>query len=257
MAFTCSDSLTPAKSFPFSPAYSVYLDVDILAKHNPIQHSLSADNNTTTCSVISNGEDTLVACLPFRMVFCGGFLISVVSLSGCQTSSHAENGAVLGGLLGAGTGAIIGHASGNTGAGAAIGAGVGALSGAAIGHGQDEVEAKNRAMIAQQLGRQVNPGAVTPTDVIAMVHAGVNEDLIINHVRAHGMATPLQTNDLIYLQQQNISPRLIAAMQAAPPPPQPQPQQPQTVIIEESAPPPVVIGYGPYYGPRYHHYHGW
>jgi hypothetical protein len=131
---------------------------------------------------------------------------------------------------------------------------VGALSGAAIGHGQDEVEAKNRALIAQQLGRQVNPGAVTPTDVVTMIRAGVNEDLVINHVRAHGMAVPLQTNDLIYLQQQNISPRLIAAMQSAPPP---APQQPQTVIVEESAPPPVVIGYGPYWGPRYHHYHGW
>jgi hypothetical protein len=190
-----------------------------------------------------------------RMVLFSGFLFSIVSLSGCQTDSHAGQGAVLGGLLGAGTGAVIGHATGNTGAGAAIGAGVGALSGAAIGHGQDEIEAKNRAMIAQQMGRQVNPGAVTITDIMSMRQAGVNEDLIINHIRAHGMAVPLQTNDLIYLQQQNVSPRLIAAMQAAPPPPQ-QPPPPQTVIVEQ-APPPIVVGVGPCWGPRYHHYHHW
>ena len=84
-------------------------------------------------------------------------------------------------------------AVGNTGAGAAIGAGVGALSGAAIGNSMDEVEAKNRAMIAQQLGRQVDPNAVTVADVIAMTRANVNEDLVINHIHAHGMAAPLQT----------------------------------------------------------------
>jgi hypothetical protein len=186
-----------------------------------------------------------------------GSLFSIASLSGCQSASHSEKGALFGGLLGAGTGAIVGHAVGNTGAGAAIGAGVGALSGAAIGNGQDEIEAKNRALISQQLGRQVAPGAVTPSDVITMTQAGVHEDLIINHVRAHGMAAPMQTNDLIYLQQQNISPRVIAAMQAAPPSPPPQPQQPQTVIVQEAAPPPVVVGFGPYWGPRHHYYHHW
>ena len=125
--------------------------------------------------------------------------------------------------------ALIGAATGHAGAGAAIGAGVGALTGAAIGHGQDEMEARNRALIAQQLGRQVSPGAVTPNDVIAMTRAGVNEELILNHIRAHGMAAPLQPQDLIALQQQGISPRVIATMQACPP--QPPPAQP--VVVEQ------------------------
>ena len=60
-------------------------------------------------------------------------------------------------------------------------------------------------MIAQQLGRQVSAGAVTPNDVIAMTRAGVNEELILNHIRAHGMAAPLQPQDLIALQQQGIT----------------------------------------------------
>jgi hypothetical protein len=156
----------------------------------------------------------------------------------------------MGGLGGAGVGALIGHATGNTGAGAAIGAGVGALSGAAIGSGMDDMEARNRAMIESQLGRRVAAGSVTINDVVAMTQAHVNEDLIVNHVRAHGMAAPLQTNDLIALQQQGVSARVISAMQAPPPAP---PQQ-QTVIVREPAPPPVIVG--GYYGyPRYYHPH--
>jgi hypothetical protein len=181
-----------------------------------------------------------------------GLTLVVVLPSGCCSPSHTQDGTVVGGLLGAGTGAIIGGASGHPGAGAAIGAGVGALTGAAIGHGQDEVEARNRALIAQQLGRQVNPGAVSPNDVVTMTRAGVNEELIVNHIRAHGMIAPLQTNDLINLQQQGISPRVIATMQACPPQP-----PPQTVVVEESAPPPVVVGVGPYWGPRYYRPHGY
>jgi len=52
-------------------------------------------------------------------------------LNGCTST---EKGAVVGGGLGAGTGAIIGHQSGHTAAGALIGAAVGGLGGALIGH---------------------------------------------------------------------------------------------------------------------------
>lgn len=179
----------------------------------------------------------------------------LVCCSGCTSPYHADRGALTGGLLGAGTGAIVGHALGNTGAGAAIGAGVGALSGAAIGQGIDEAEAKNRAMIAQQMGRQVNPQAVTINDVLAMTRANVQEDLIINHIQAHGMAAPIQTADLINLPQMGVSSRVIATMQACPP----RPVQP---VVVQQAPPPVVIQEYPYYwgprvyvGPGYHRHH--
>jgi hypothetical protein len=162
--------------------------------------------------------------------------------SGCCSPYHADQGAVAGGLIGAGTGAVVGHAMGNTGAGALVGAGVGAISGAAIGSGMDEAEARNRALIAQQLGRQVDPGAVSIDDVLAMKRANVNEDLMINHIHAHGMVAPLQTNDLINLPQQGISTRVIQAMQESPPRP--------PVVVQE-APPVIVREYPPpYYGPR-------
>lgn len=95
---------------------------------------------------------------------------------------------------------------------------------------------------------QVNAG-VTPGDVIQMTRAGVNEELILNNIRAHGMAVALQPQDLIVLQQQGISPRVIATMQACPP------QAPQPVVVEQPAPPPVVVGVDPYWGPRYYHPH--
>ena len=183
-----------------------------------------------------------------------GLTLAVVTSTGCQSPYHSDQGALFGGLLGAGTGAIIGGATGHPGAGAAIGAGVGALSGAAIGHGQDEIEARNRAMIAQQLGRQVPAGAVTVNDVIAMSKSGVNEELIANHVRANCMTAPLQSADLIRLQQEGVTPRVIAQMQASPP----RPVQP--VVVQQPAPPPVIVEeypYGPYYGPRCHMYYRW
>ena len=193
-----------------------------------------------------------------RMPLFAVLVLLVVSMSaaGCRSPYHSDQGALFGGLLGAGTGAIVGNALGAPGAGAAIGAGVGALSGAAIGNGMDEVEAKNRAMIAQQLGRQVSASAVTVNDVVTMTKAGVNEELIINHVRAHGVAAPLQANDLIYLQQQGVSPRVVATMQAPPL----QPSQP--VMIQQPGPVPVIVEeypYSPYWGPcyypRHHYYH--
>lgn len=61
----------------------------------------------------------------------------VVSLSillliaGCTTT---EKGAVIGGLGGAGLGAVIGNQSGNAGTGAVIGGVAGAVAGAVIGN---------------------------------------------------------------------------------------------------------------------------
>ena len=54
---------------------------------------------------------------------------------GCETTP-VQNGALIGGALGAGTGAIIGNQSHHAGNGALIGAGAGALAGALIGDQQ-------------------------------------------------------------------------------------------------------------------------
>jgi len=170
-------------------------------------------------------------------------LAVAVSAVGCRSPYHADRGALGGGLIGAGAGAIIGDRLGSAGAGTAIGAGLGALTGAAIGSELDDIEARNQANLAaieQQLGRQVAAGAVTINDVISMTRAGVDDELIVNHVRARGTASPLETSDLIHLQQQGVSKRVIAAMQSPPP-------RPPVVVRQPAAPPVVVQEY--HYGP--------
>ena len=57
---------------------------------------------------------------------------------------------------------------------------------------------------------------VTVADVIAMARAGVDDGLIINQIRAHGLATSLQASDVIRLHQQGISRDVIAFMQKQP-----------------------------------------
>jgi hypothetical protein len=173
---------------------------------------------------------------------------ALLSAPGCQSDSHTGSDALFGGLFGAGTGALIGSATGHAGAGAAIGAGVGTLAGAAVGSAQDQADARNRALIEAQLGRRIGPGSVTTGEVLNMAQAHVNDDLIINHIRTHGMVAPPNTNELIALQQNGVSPRVVQAMQEAPPP---------QVIVQQGAPPPVVVeGYydRPYYYPHRHYY---
>jgi len=64
-------------------------------------------------------------------------VLAVVFLIGCETTPTQE-GAVVGGALGAGAGAIVGHQSGHQGEGALIGAAAGALTGALVGDQVDE-----------------------------------------------------------------------------------------------------------------------
>jgi hypothetical protein len=79
---------------------------------------------------------------------------SVFVLGGCsQPLSKREKGTLLGGGLGAATGAIIGAAVGNPGAGAAIGGALGAGSGALVGdqfQGQEYRQAEQQRQIEQQ-----------------------------------------------------------------------------------------------------------
>ena len=66
-------------------------------------------------------------------------LLIVVALAGC---TGTEKGATIGGLAGAGLGAIIGYQSGHAAEGALIGGAVGAGGGALAGHAMDEKKDK-------------------------------------------------------------------------------------------------------------------
>jgi hypothetical protein len=154
-------------------------------------------------------------------------------------------------LTGAGVVALVGNAVGDTGAGAAIGAGVGAITGGAIGGALDDIEARNRAQIAAQLGRPVVQGRATVDEVVAMTRAGVDPQLISNYVNNSGMAQPIGPQDVIHLTQQGVPASVIQAMQTprvakAPPGVVVQPAGP--VIIEEGPPP--LFYHAPHCGPR-------
>jgi outer membrane lipoprotein SlyB len=181
-----------------------------------------------------------------------GLLLSTIAATGCKSPYRSDQGALLGGLGGAGVGAIVGKQLGNTGAGAAIGALTGAVAGGVIGNELDEIEARNRAEIEARMGRPPGPGAVTVQDVIDMSRAGVKEQVLVDHIRARGAARVPDKDDLIVLSQNGVSDRVISAMQAPP--------APRQVVhtVPASAPAPVVIHHYEdpwWYGPRFHYHH--
>jgi hypothetical protein len=178
--------------------------------------------------------------------------VSLVALLGCRSPYYADRGAGVGALGGAGVGALVGNAVGNTAAGALVGAGVGALGGAAVGSAIDEAQAQNRAELAAVMGRQVQPGAATVEEVVAMSQQGVAAPLISNYVRTSGMARPVTAADVIYLHNAGVATDVIQVMQT---PPAPQAAAP----IIAQAPAPVIVEehyYDPFYGPHYGYYHG-
>ena len=78
----------------------------------------------------------------------GSFLAAFVLLASCsQPLSTREKGALVGGGLGAATGAIIGAATGNPGAGAAIGGALGAVGGGLLG---DQLQKREQVTTEQQ-----------------------------------------------------------------------------------------------------------
>jgi hypothetical protein len=184
--------------------------------------------------------------------------LALFVLAGCRSPYYADQGALLGGLGGAGVGALVGNAVGNTGAGALIGAGAGAVSGALVGNALDDVEARNRAQIAQQMAvynMQAPVGAVRPVDVVQMTQAGVAPELIVNHIHANGVAAPLQSGDVIYLTQHHVPSNVIAALQN---PPLPAPRAVAVAPAAVVAPAPVIVEehyFGPPHFLHHHHHH--
>src|SRR5262245_30861966 len=176
-------------------------------------------------------------------------LVLLLAAVGCRSPYYADRGALFGGLTGAGVGAVVGDAAGNTAAGAVIGSAVGALTGAAVGDHIDADLARSRAEIQARMGRQMQ-GAVTPQDVVAMTQAGLSDDVIVTHIRANGMAQPLQVGDLINLRNVGVRDAVINAMQQTPPRAAQLAQVPQPIAAYPAYPPPVVVApYYPVWGP--------
>ncbi len=100
----------------------------------------------------------------YRYFTIPAILISCCATTGCATQS-GHDGAVLGGLFGAGAGAIIGNQSGDAGEGALIGAGLGAIAGAIIGDSTEKTRYTRREVIYVQSPPPVYTVVRTPQPI--------------------------------------------------------------------------------------------
>jgi uncharacterized membrane protein YebE (DUF533 family) len=82
----------------------------------------------------------------------GAIMLAAVTCNG-QSITPLEEGALGGGVLGAGTGAIVGAAVGHPGSGALIGGGIGALGGLAVGNAMQNQQAQQE-QTEQQISQQ-------------------------------------------------------------------------------------------------------
>ncbi|NQU10248.1 hypothetical protein HQ590_05630 [bacterium] len=157
-------------------------------------------------------------------------LMAVVLLAaGCQTpqgdTDYTASGGLAGGLIGAGTGAIIGDQSGHAGEGALIGGAIGALTGALVGRGmeQSQQEALQRQS-PQTLQRVAQGQPLGLADIRALTNADVSDEVIISQIRNSRCVYRLTTAEIIELKQAGVSEKVIDFMINTPslyPPPPP------------------------------------
>jgi hypothetical protein len=178
--------------------------------------------------------------------------------------NDTAGGAVVGGALGAITGAAVSGRN-NRPENALIGAGIGALTGGLLGNAKDRADeqraAGGRAVVAG-MNQQAAAAAVTNYDLVEMTRAGVSEDLIISTMRSRGVRMDLSPQAVVSLKQQGISDRVVLAAQDMVRSPV---YAPAPVAVVREVPPPAVIVrpypyyapvYGPWYHFDYHHHHG-
>jgi hypothetical protein len=152
--------------------------------------------------------------------------------------------ALFGGLTGAGVGALIGESHGDALAGAAIGSAVGAVSGATVGSALDDAQARNQRLIEAELGRRLN-GAATHADIVAMVRAGLSDEVIITHIRTSGVDHPPTAQDLVLLKNSGVNDDILQAMQTS---------SVRDLTVVPAPAPPIVVErqvYGPFPPPLY------
>lgn len=173
--------------------------------------------------------------------------------------NDTASGTIMGGALGAVTGAIVGGKK-DRGEGALIGAGVGALAGNLLGRSKDRADERRAAAGAaavSQLNQQVAAAAISNYDLVEMTRAGVSDDVIISTMRARGTRLDLSPNALIMLKQNGVSDRVVLAAQNMASAPAAYPVAPAPIVVREARPTTVIVAPDPWYHGHwhYHHYH--
>jgi outer membrane lipoprotein SlyB len=181
---------------------------------------------------------------------------SAVGLTGCQnpdgTQNNTGSGALVGGAMGAITGAAIGGSQ-HGGEGALIGAAAGVIAGGLVGNSMDqEQQARLRAQAPQTYVRVDQGQPLAVADVKALARSGISDDVIISQIRNSRTVYHLSAADIIDLRDAGVSNRVIDFMINTPgiygatPAP-----QANTVFVDQPPPPvpveTVVVAPGPDY----------
>jgi hypothetical protein len=185
--------------------------------------------------------------------------------AGCSTMNNTEKGALLGAGGGAIAGTLIDKATGGKGgAGALIGAAGGGILGGVIGNDSDKYEKRQadvRQATAEQAYQNDQPSRIN--QIVELTRTGQSEGVILNYIKNNRMTFRLTVDDLSTLKANNVSPRVVEAMQLSA-----QPvvmSAPKPVVVREveyvdrpvivRQPPPVVF-VDPYQPPPGIHFHG-
>jgi uncharacterized protein YcfJ len=162
-------------------------------------------------------------------------MASVLILAvGCQTPEgrpdRTATGALTGGAIGAGTGAIIGNYAGhNTAGGAAIGGAIGALTGGIIGNAMDQQQRETLERQSPQTMQRIEQRQpLGLADIKALTKAGVSDEVIISQIRNSRVVYRLTTAEIIDLKDAGVSEKVIDFMINTPslyPPPPPPPRR--------------------------------
>ena len=177
---------------------------------------------------------------------------AAILLTGCQnpdgTQNNTGSGALIGGALGALTGAAIGGRN-HGGQDALIGAAAGLVAGGLIGNSMDrEQEARLKAEAPQTYAHVDQGQPLTVADVKALAKAGVTEDVIVSQINNSHTVFHLSSADIIDLRDAGVTDKvvncMIATASAASAP------APGPVAAVAPPPPPVetvVVAPGPDY----------
>lgn len=145
-----------------------------------------------------------------------GVTIMTVSQIGCASSpNRAAEGSVIGGILGAGAGAIIGNQGHDRDQdrtrGALIGGAIGAIGGALAGSQIQKQPAQQQG--APPAKQAVNPNQVSVAQILDMTRQGVHEDVIIDRIRLTNSKYNLSAADVDYLKSNGVSQKVLMEMQ--------------------------------------------
>ena len=182
--------------------------------------------------------------------------LAPVVWTGCVNPDGTQNntgtGAVIGGAVGALTGAAIGGPR-HGGVDALIGAGAGALAGGLIGNAADrERDARLRAEAPQTYTRVEQGQPLSVADVKALAQAGISEDVVIAQIQNSHTVFHLSAADIIDLRDSGVSDKVVNYMINTPSTAGSSGTTGGTVTYIQQAPPPppvetVVVAPGPDY----------